>query len=199
MADSPRAHPYGRSADDVRRRVQRTRRTRRVRIAQLLVFSALVIALIGVAAYALGELRDPVTEPGVIEPKTFGAAESELTCPEPDALPSPPGDVSVQVLNGTTRTGLASEVSEELAERGYAVGDTGNTRQASGPATIVHGPDGYLTAESVRAQLSEAQLQMDQREGEGVDLLLGTGFADLEEESTAAATLEEPVEVPEGC
>src|SRR5690625_6534091 len=85
MAESPRTHPYGRSADDVRRRIQRTRRTRRVRIAQLLVFSVLAIALIGVAVYALGELREPVAEPGVIEDKTFGAASSELTCPEPDA------------------------------------------------------------------------------------------------------------------
>src|SRR5690625_7314360 len=60
MDESPRAHPYGRSADDVRRRIQRTRRTRRVRIAQLLVFSVLAIALISVAVHALGKLREPV-------------------------------------------------------------------------------------------------------------------------------------------
>lgn len=199
MAESPRTHPYGRSADDVRRRIQRTRRTRRVRIAQLLVFSVLAIALIGVAVYALGELREPVAEPGVIEDKTFGAASSELTCPEPDAVPLPPGEVTVQVLNGTTRSGLAGDVSGQLAERGYEIDDIGNTGQASGPATIVHGPEGFLAAESVRAQLSEAELRMDQREGTGVDLLLGTGYDDLEEESAAAEALEQPVEMPEGC
>lgn len=199
MADSPRAHPYGRSADDVRRRVQRTRRTRRVRIMQLLVFTALAIALIGVAAYALGELREPATEPGVIEPKTFGAAPSELTCPEPDAKPLDPGEVSVRVLNGTSRSGLAGQVSGELAERGYTTEDPGNTKQASGPATVVHGPEGYLAAESVRIQFSEVQLKLDEREGTEVDLLLGSGYGGLVEESEAAAALEEPAEVPEGC
>jgi len=199
MDESPRAHPYGRSADDVRRRIQRTRRTRRVRIAQLLVFSVLAIALISVAVHALGKLREPVAEPGVIAEKTFGAAPSELTCPEPDAVPLPPEEVTVEVLNGTTRTGLAGEVSGELGERGYEISDIGNTGKASGPATIVHGPEGYLAAESVRVQLSGAELRMDQREGTGVDLLLGTGFDGLQEESAAADALEQPVEVPEGC
>src|SRR5699024_3796935 len=86
----------------------------------------------------------------------------------------------------------------QLAERGYEIDDIGNTGQASGPATIVHGPEGFLAAESVRAQLSEAELRMDEREGTGVDLLLGTGYDDLEEESAAAEALEQPAEMPEG-
>src|SRR5699024_1477466 len=129
MAESPRTHPHGRSADDARRRIQRPRRTRRVRIAQLFVFSVRAIALLGVAASALAELREPGAERGVIEDKTFGAASSELTCPEPDAVPLPPGEVTVQVLNGTTRSGLAGDVSGQLAERGYEIDDIGNTGQ----------------------------------------------------------------------
>lgn len=199
MDDPRRAHPYGRSADDVRRRAQRTWRTRRLRITQLVVFSLLAVVLIGVGAYAIGELRDPVAEPGVIEPKTFGAAPSELNCPEPEAVPLEPGEVSVRVLNGTTRSGLAGEASGLLAERGYAIEDVGNTDQASEAVTIVHGPEGYLAAQSVRVQVSGAELQMDQREGTGVDLLLGEGYSGLEEEETATAALSEPVEVPEGC
>ena len=84
--------------------------------------------------------------------------------------------VEVRVLNGTTRSGFAGSVSEELAARGYTTGDPGNTSQASGPATIVHGPEAYLAAQSLLAQVPGAQLRMEQREGPAVDLLLGDGF-----------------------
>lgn len=193
-------HPYGRSADDVRRRALRTRRTRRLRITQLVIFSLLMLTLVGVGAYALRELRTSPTEPGEIAQKTFGAAPAQQVCPEPGAVPLPPGEVEVRVLNGTGRSGLAGSVSEDLAARGYVTGDPGNTTQASGAAIIVHGPDGYLAAQSLRAQLVEgAQLQQDDREGTSVDLLLGDGFPGLAEEGAAAAALAQPVEPPEGC
>ncbi|MFC7375273.1 LytR C-terminal domain-containing protein [Brachybacterium sp. GCM10030267] len=194
------SHPYGRSADDVRRRDQRRRRQLRLRATQLVFFSALAVAVIAVGFYAVGELREPAAEPGVIAPKTFGdEGSAELTCPEPGAVPLPAQEVTVTVLNGTGRTGLAGDVSEELAARGFALEDPGNTGEAAGPATIVHGPDGYLAAQSLSAQVPDATLTMDSREGAAVDLLLGDGFAGLEEEATASAAAEEPVEMPEGC
>ena len=201
MSSSHRdAHPYGRSADDVRRRDQRLRRTRRLRATQLAFFSLLAVALIATGVYAVGELREPSAEPGVIAPKDFGPAAVDLTCPEPEAVPLPPNEVTVTVLNGTSRSGLAGSVSEDLAQRGFTVEDPGNTRQASGAATIVHGPAGYLAAQSVTAQLEDAQLRLDEdREGTAVDLLIGDGFSGLVDEEEASAALEEPVEMPEGC
>lgn len=199
MSSPRRAHPYGRSADDVRRRTLRTRRTRRVRIAQLVVFAVLAVGLVGAGAYALSELREPAADPGVIAPKTFGEPPAEVSCPEPDAVPPPPAEVELRVLNGTTRSGLAGSVAEDLTERGYAVADVGNTSRSSGPATIVHGPEGYLAAQSVRVQLTGAQLRLDEREGASVDLLLGEGFTALEGADAAAAALDQPVEAPEGC
>lgn len=199
MSSDREAHPYGRSADEVRRRSLRTRRTRRLRITQLLVFSLLMLTLVGIGAYAVRELREPPQEPGVIAPKTFGAPGAELACPEPGALPAPPEQVEVRVLNGTTRSGFAGSVSEELAARGYTTGDPGNTSQASGPATIVHGPEGYLAAQSLLAQVPGAQLRMEQREGPAVDLLLGDGFPGLAAPEAAQQVLAEPVPVPEGC
>lgn len=194
------AHPYGRSADDVRRRDQRLRRTRRMRAIQLTIFSLLAVVLVAIGVYAVGELREPSAEPGVISPKSFGRDPVELTCPEPDAVPLPPGDVTVTVMNGTSRGGLAGDVSEDLAGRGFVLETPGNTGKASGPATIVHGPDGYLAAESVRVQVQGAQLSLDTaREGTGVDLLLGDGFTGLEDEATATAALEQPVAMPEDC
>lgn len=199
MPPEREVHPYGRSADEVRRRSLRTRRTRRLRITQLVVFSLLLITVVGIGAYALRELREPLPEPGVIAPKTFRAEGSDLICPEAEAVPLPPGEVQVTVLNGTGRSGFAGSISSELAERGYTTGDPGNTGQASGPATIVHGPQGYLAAQSLLAQVPGAQLRMDQREGTAVDLLLGDGFPGLAAPESAQQALEQPVPAPEGC
>src|SRR5699024_8651779 len=83
MSSSHRdAHPYGRSADDVRRRDQRLRRTRRLRATQLAIFSILAVALVVIGVYAVGELREPVEDPGVIAEKSFGPEQIELTCPD---------------------------------------------------------------------------------------------------------------------
>ena len=201
MSSSHRdAHPYGRSAVDVRRRDQRLRRTRRLRATQLAIFSILAVALVVIGVYAVGELREPVEDPGVIAEKSFGPEPVELTCPEPGAVPLPPGEVAVTVLNGTSRSGLAGDVTEQLGERGYGVASPANTRQATGPATIVHGPEGYLAARSVAAQIKEAQLRLDEGlEGTAVTVLIGDGFSGLQDETAAAAALEEPVETPEGC
>ncbi|MGP9681486.1 LytR C-terminal domain-containing protein [Brachybacterium sp. AOP3-A1-3] len=193
------AHPYGRSADDVRRREQRVRRTRRLRATQLGIFSLLALLLIGVGTYAVGQFREPVQEPGVIGPTSATEESTGLTCPEPGAVPLPPKSVTVTVLNGTGRGGLAGDITEQLAERGFAVGDPGNTKKASGAATVVYGPKGYLAAESVRAQVPDATLTLDEREDETVDLLLGNGFSTLAEQKDATAALEKPVEIPEGC
>lgn len=201
MSSSHRdAHPYGRSSDDVRRRDQRLRRTRRLRVTQLTIFSILAVTLIAIGVYAVGELRQPVDQPGVIAPKDFRPTAAGIACPEAGALPLAAGEVTVTVLNGTSRGGLAGDVSEQLAERGYTVEEPGNTRQATGPATIVHGPEGYLAAQSVRAQIHGSTLRLDGKiEGNAVHLLLGDGYTALEEESAAAAALEKPVETPEGC
>lgn len=198
------AHPYGRSADDVRRRDQRLRRTRRLRATQLGMFSVLAVALIGIGVYAVGELQEPSAEPGVISPKSLGPDPMQVQCPDPEATPLEPGEVTVTVLNGTTRSGLAGTTAEELGERGYEVADVGNTRSAGAPVAIVYGPAGYLAAMSVNAQLASADQEpvlklSEDREGAAVDLLLGTGYRGLAEESEASATLQEAAPAPEGC
>lgn len=198
------AHPYGRSADDVRRRDQRLRRTRRLRATQLAMFSVLAVALVAIGVYAVGELQEPSAEPGVISPKSLGPDPAQVECPDPEATPMEPGEVTVAVLNGTTRSGLAGTTAEELGARGYEVADVGNTRSAGAPVTIVYGPAGYLAAMSVNAQLATAEQEpvlklAEDREGAAVDLLLGSGYRGLAEESEASATLQEAVPAPEGC
>lgn len=206
MSSSHRdAHPYGRSADDVRRRDQRLRRTRRLRVTQLVVFSALAIALVLVGVYAFGEFRRPSEDPGEIAVGASPTAEdSALVCPQEGDTPADPADVTVRVLNGTSRSGLAGSVTEELGERGFATDKPGNTGSASGAVTIVHGPEGYLAAAAVAAQFRAGdvtpELKLDEKaEGTTVEVLLGDGYRELAAAKKAAAALKEPVAIPEGC
>ena len=44
-----------------------------------------------------------------------------------------PAEVSVEVINGTTTSGLAGTVGEELQARGFVVAGTGNLRRGRFP------------------------------------------------------------------
>lgn len=199
MSADRRTHPYGRSAQDVRRERLRSGRTRRVRIAQIIVFALLAILLVAIAALALSFLRTPPEEPGVITQKTVGAPPPEVVCPDPGATPAAPEDVAVTVLNGTDRSGLAARISGELGERGYAPGEIGNTTRAQGAAVIQYGPEGYLAAVSVQAQIPAATLQLASQPGSKVAVLLGPDFDELAGAEEATQTLQEPAPMPEGC
>lgn len=199
MSSHRDAHPYGRSAQDVRRRNLRSARTRRMRITQLVVFSVLLLALVGVGLYAWNVFREPPASPAVIADKTFREVDPTMACPEAGAVPADPSTVTVTVLNGTGESGLAGAVTERLAARGFDTEEAGNTRSAEGPVTIVHGPEGYLAAGAVAAQVEGPTLQLGELEGAAVNVLLGDGFTGLLEEEQAAQRLAEEVPVPENC
>ncbi|WP_017618785.1 LCP family protein [Nocardiopsis gilva] len=79
-----------------------------------------------------------------------------------DAKDVKPGDVSVEVLNGTGMTNLATQVSGILSERGFGVSGTGNPQGIVPEAsTIYHGPDGKAAAELLAKEVTNATLQED--------------------------------------
>lgn len=198
------AHPYGRSAQDVRRREERSSRQRRLRMTQLIVFSALAVALIAAAVFAATRLMGP-DDPAPAAPTGASdgggptLAAQGLVCPEPGATPAAPGEVSVSVLNGTSRSGLAGDVTGALAERGYQTGSPGNTSEAGPGVTVAYGPAGYRQAAAVAAQFEGAALQLDEREDASVTVMLGSGFEALSDPAIAQERLTQPVAVPEGC
>jgi hypothetical protein len=174
-------HPYGRSADDVRRRDDRQRRLHRVRVTQLLVFSLSIILIAGAVAFAVNHLRSPDE---AADPAPTAALASDGTyCVGTDAVPTEPGEVTVSVRNGTGRQGLAASVSSDLEKRGYLPGKLGNTSDAKKPVTIVYAPEAYLQARSVAAQFTKPKLQVDTgRSGTTVEVLLGDDYDGLASE-----------------
>ncbi|MBX6749778.1 MAG: LytR C-terminal domain-containing protein [Micromonosporaceae bacterium] len=93
--------------------------------------------------------------------------------------------VTVNVYNGTDRTGLAEQISNELANRGF----TTNTMEGvpeGGPYTlagyIIFGPEGVGAAWLVSAYFLEGEYdpRFDKdKQGPEVDLILGADFQQL--------------------
>ncbi|MFD6951276.1 transcriptional regulator [Nocardiopsis sp. TSRI0078] len=104
---------------------------------------------------AADELFAAVASGGVLpeEEGEDGGGESEEPAVEP-------GDVSVRVLNGTARNGLADAVQGLLEEKGFTVTGVGNP----GPrnprqSTIYHGPGQEAEAQTLAAALDTVRLE----------------------------------------
>lgn len=184
--------------DEDRYQEQRLRAETRARTRRRQGLSFFVIVLIVILIGLLGAAINQ----GVIK-MPFGASATPTPCPTV-AAPLKPSDVTVNVFNATTTSGLAATVSQELSARGYKVGQLGNApvelRNFPDPVQIHHGPDGLEAAQSLAVQIKGAKLVQDERTDGTVDLLIGQAYTALvpAEEATAALT-PAPAASPEGC
>ncbi|MEU9286816.1 LytR C-terminal domain-containing protein [Streptomyces sp. NPDC048275] len=123
----------------------------------------------------------------------------------PQDLPRP-GQITVNVLNATPRSGLAKETADELKKRGFRIGDVGNATEAYDKK--VEGSGILLGAESavqaalpvLSTQLSDATVKTDGRaQADQVDLIIGDDFKALtkkEDADKALAVLAQPQPTP---
>ncbi|MFY1677751.1 MULTISPECIES: LytR C-terminal domain-containing protein [unclassified Streptomyces] len=127
--------------------------------------------------------------------------------PAISALPKP-GDVTVNVLNATTRSGLAQKTADELEKRGFAIGEVANApaefdKKVSGTGILLGSTGSEKTALRLLGfQVADAERRADTaREGAEVDLVLGDAFTGLRKRADAeaaltAATAPKPAESP---
>ncbi|GAB2937225.1 hypothetical protein GCM10027047_37220 [Rhodococcus aerolatus] len=137
-----------------------------------------------------------------------GAAVSPTPVPTPpgqvidpaqlDAVaPLPPSQVFVRVLNANGQRGQAATVSADLTDYGFtpapvdpAANDTVYTSQNMAcVGQIRFGPTGAAAARTLGLAVPCAELVQDTRPDGGVDLALGTAFADLKPNAAAVAAL----------
>ncbi|MFC5633823.1 LytR C-terminal domain-containing protein [Streptomyces bullii] len=186
-------------------------RRRRGRLVLLVVASAAVLGLTG---WGTLQLVDVFTGGGgrasAVGTKDCATPRSS---PSPSARPLPePGRITVNVLNATTRSGLAKQTADELKKRGFKIGDVGNApeeydKKVKG-AGVLLGPTASLdTSLPVLAtQLSGAERRTDAaRKGAAVDLIIGDAFKELTKKADAdkaLTRLAEPSPAPtvkKGC
>ncbi|MET8568095.1 LytR C-terminal domain-containing protein [Streptomyces sp. NPDC004783] len=115
----------------------------------------------------------------------------------PAAVPVPkPGQVTVNVLNATTRSGLAQQTADELKKRGFRIGEVGNAsekydKKVAGSGVLL-GPAAALKTSLpvLGTQLPAAERRTDAaRKGAVVDLIIGDGFKGLQQRAAADAAL----------
>ncbi len=169
---------------------------RRGRLAFLGVAS---VTVLGVLGWGTLQLVDVFT--GGDKASAAGAAgcvaASARTSAAPAAAKLPkPGQVTVNVLNATTRGGLAQKTADELKKRGFRIGDVSNApkeydKKVDGTGLLL-GPAASLKSSLtvLGTQLAGAEPRVDAaRKGAEVDLIIGNAFKGLAKPADADAAL----------
>lgn len=191
---------------------RRRRRRGRKALATLLVLAVIAAAAFAGWWYYLRDDDDTATPattarpcPTVTSapPTTPTSATSSST---PTAfLPGTPvaaAKVQVNVFNATKRAGLASNIGDQIASRGFQVTGVGNDPQKAkvpGTAVVRYGTAGAGAALTVAAQVQGAVPVIDKRKGAGLDLVLGDAFTTLRtvaQASAAATPVASPTPTP---
>jgi hypothetical protein len=136
---------------------------RRPRRWRTLLIVIVVLALTAAAGYGLWRWVQSNDEDdhAAAAPSTVGRTPQVQ---RPHALPQPL-EISVTVANGTDRPGLALQVADALAQRGFHVGDIGNTDKPvkDGIAMVRYEVGDLATAITIAAFVPGAQLQRVQK------------------------------------
>jgi hypothetical protein len=114
----------------------------------------------------------------------------------PVVVPAPArASFTVDVLNATSRNGIAAQVAAGLVERGFTVDEISNAPEAwyvAETAVVHHGPAGLDQALLTASQIPGATLASDARQGTSVDVVVGLAYEALgrvgPNASTAATT-----------
>jgi hypothetical protein len=88
-----------------------------------------IMAILVVALLNRTDAKEPAGSPTVQSPSSspVETPPSPTPSPTPTATVLPASGVTVQVLNGTPRTGLAAQTAQEIEKKGYKLAGTGNT------------------------------------------------------------------------
>ncbi|WP_328466371.1 LytR C-terminal domain-containing protein [Streptomyces sp. NBC_00448] len=168
---------------------------RRGRFVAALIAAVVVLGLFSWGALQLfhvfsGDSKDAKANAAPSHPSCSPAAAPVATG-KPIALPKPT-QVTMNVLNATTRGGLAKSTADQLAGRGFKVSKFGNApdeynAKITQSALIISGPAGEAAAREAGTQMVGSAVKIDpKRKGATVDVLIGNAFAKLATPTQAA-------------
>jgi LCP family protein required for cell wall assembly len=112
-------------------------------------------------------------------PPAAGSTAPTAAPPAPVVAPPRilPGAVTVDVLNGTGRAGLAGKVADALRGQGFRVGTVGNSSGTVGSSTVRFGPGAADKARVLAAAVPGAVLQASSSIGNTVQLVIGPNYS----------------------
>lgn len=108
--------------------------------------------------------------------------------------------ISVEVLNGTSKSGLADAVGEALYFRGFnvtGIGDANNDDVIH--TTIYAGKNALAAAYTLKAQLTSSILEMDSSSDSDVILVIGQDFYDLKKADSITLKEGQTLSSVQGC
>jgi LytR cell envelope-related transcriptional attenuator len=139
-----------------------------------LIFVAVLFVTAGVVVLTAIN-RDTQTQPPV-DPCEPGEVRANIAVPDP-------GQVTINVFNGTNRVNLAQQIGGEFTNRGFVVSKTETAPEPfSGVAKITYGPAAVGSAWLVSAYFLADEYEGDfqlARAGSEVDVTLGDQFEQL--------------------
>lgn len=163
------------SAPMTPRQVYLQNRQRRQNKVFAIVTAGLMIALI----CALVGMSGLITLPFANEfsQKEHYAAPGDIPCPTEGALPTAPASVQVQILNGTTRPGIAGSATKILESLGYQVTPPENAqRDYPGSVEISSGPLGVDAAWTLARIFPKARVTLTEATDARVSVTLGSFY-----------------------
>ncbi|QOR71299.1 LytR C-terminal domain-containing protein [Ruania alkalisoli] len=180
----------------------RAARRRHLQQRQTVIFGTLILAMLliglGAGAVWVGVLPSPFNV-AISSPEPTETADAG-PCPPADATYVPLGEISANVLNGTSESGLAARTSGELGERGIAVSRTANASSPfAGTARIISGQDGLAAAFTTAVLFPGAVIDVDDRSDQTVDIVLGATFETLRSADEIDIDPELEIPAPQGC
>lgn len=160
---------------------EREQRKLYLRARQRMILSAtigflvvvLIISLIGAfGSFSSSKKKTTTTA------TNFGVATA---CAVKDSVTMNPSEITVRVLNGTNKTGLATAVGEELHNRGFNLQGVGDFDSSSvlERTEIRFGKNSITQAYTLATNFNDAILRMDNREDNLIDVIVGSSFDDL--------------------
>ncbi|GAA1875408.1 LytR C-terminal domain-containing protein [Lapillicoccus jejuensis] len=167
---------------------RRARRRRRTAIT-LLVVVAMLAGAFYVASSYINRKEGAVAAPTpTTSCTTSGTAKAGAKATAQPAAAPKPSQVTVNVYNATSKTGLAGTTAKEVRTRGFVVGTVANdplSKSVTGTGEIRFGKNGSAAATVVKAMLPTAAMVQDARADASVDLVLGDRYDALATPSTA--------------
>ena len=164
---------------------------RRRRTTRTLVLALLVVVIGGGAAYALRRDDSGAAARQTSTPCPSAVPEPTKAIPSPLALPQPQ-QVRLALLNGTARDGLATDIGNQLAARGFLITQAVTAPAAlAGASTVSYGPGGLPAATVVaRTVLGSTLVSAPAAPSGSVRVILGSEFRRLSTPAEVRAAAE---------